>query len=192
MIRREPNKDSYLVAPESQVVWMLSGNSGNLGEKRQLARMSSRSRLVPPLPHNCCGLGKKKDSGQLENTHYLPHHSDLSEIETWEKNSDQNCGLWQLSHLLTTYQKDHQDLRKHLVAYYFKSVDKFDEKFRYNSNPQNILWENKNQRKSENLVNHSKICSKGKCWRIWLVAKLFSYCHCEKTESAATWSFICN
>ena len=28
MIRREPNKDSYLVAPESQVVWMLSGNSG--------------------------------------------------------------------------------------------------------------------------------------------------------------------
>ena len=28
MMRREPNKDSYLVAPESQVVWMLSGNSG--------------------------------------------------------------------------------------------------------------------------------------------------------------------
>ena len=25
---REPNKNSYLVAPESQVVWMLSGNSG--------------------------------------------------------------------------------------------------------------------------------------------------------------------
>ena len=28
MMGREPQKDSYLVAPESQVVWMLSGNSG--------------------------------------------------------------------------------------------------------------------------------------------------------------------
>ena len=27
MIGREPNKDSFLVVPESQVVWMLSGNS---------------------------------------------------------------------------------------------------------------------------------------------------------------------
>ena len=27
MMGREPNKNSYLVVPESQVVWMLSGNS---------------------------------------------------------------------------------------------------------------------------------------------------------------------